>query len=103
MFAESSGSGGETRETVVARLVNDMLDKLPEFYNAYEVLNRLKEMGILNPMVIFLRQEIDRMQKVTNIDTVLSFEVRNIIPSFRLESLDIGSGQVIFDQLAPCN
>lgn len=83
--------------------MREMLDKLPEFYNGYEVLSRLKEMGILNPMVIFLRQEIDRMQKVNNIDTALSFGVRNIISHFRFKSLDISSGEDILDQLAPCH
>lgn len=46
------------------RLTREMLDKLPQNYDPFEVLNALREMGILNPMVIFLRQEIDRMQKV---------------------------------------
>lgn len=65
LFIESSGGGGETRETTVARVVNGILEKFPEFYNPYEVMGRLKEMGLINPMVIFLRQEIDRMQKVS--------------------------------------
>lgn len=41
-----------------------MLEKLPPLYDSYEVLAALRNMGILNSMVIFLRQEIDRMQKV---------------------------------------
>lgn len=32
-----------------------------------QVRERLKEMGILKPMNIFLRQEIDRMQKVSTL------------------------------------
>ena len=34
---DSSGGGGETRESVVQRLADDMLDKLPEDYIAHEV------------------------------------------------------------------
>ena len=34
---DSSGGGGETREAVVQRLADDMLDKLPENYIAHEV------------------------------------------------------------------
>lgn len=41
-----------------------MLEKVPQLYDPFEVLEKLREMGILNSMVIFLRQELDRMQKV---------------------------------------
>ena len=41
-----------------------MLDKVPKPYDPYEVVERLREMGILSSMNIFLRQEIDRMQRV---------------------------------------
>lgn len=61
---EASGGGGETREGAVARLTNDMLSKLPPNYDPFEVQERLKQMGQFNSMNIFLRQEIDRIQKV---------------------------------------
>ncbi|XP_047042441.1 dynein axonemal heavy chain 8-like [Helicoverpa zea] len=61
---ESSGGGGETREASVYRLAKEMLDKVPPNFDPHEVLDRLKFYGVLNSMVIFLRQEIDRMQKV---------------------------------------
>lgn len=41
-----------------------MLEKLPSEYNSFEVKEALQRMGALQPMNIFLRQEIDRMQKV---------------------------------------
>lgn len=34
---DSSGGGDETREAVVARLADDMLEKLPEDYSPFEV------------------------------------------------------------------
>ncbi|XP_064365601.1 dynein axonemal heavy chain 8 [Dromaius novaehollandiae] len=61
---ESVGGVGETREAIVYRLAEDMLDKLPPDYMPHEVKARLIKMGQLNSMNIFLRQEIDQMQKV---------------------------------------
>ena len=52
---------GETREDVVHRLATETLEKLPVDYMAHEVKDRLSE---LEPMNIFLRQEIDRFQIV---------------------------------------
>ncbi|XP_072136268.1 dynein axonemal heavy chain 8-like [Mobula birostris] len=61
---ESGGGGGETREAIVFKLAESMLKQLPPDYIAHEVKAHLIKMGILNSMNIFLRQEIDRMQKV---------------------------------------
>jgi dynein heavy chain len=63
---ESSGSGGETREDVVKRMCNDFLSKLPEDFVPHEVRARMKKMGAVMPMNIFLKQEIDRMQRVVS-------------------------------------
>ncbi|XP_015833540.2 dynein axonemal heavy chain 5 isoform X3 [Tribolium castaneum] len=61
---EGGSQGGETRESVVYSLAEDMLEKLPKQYNSFEVKEALQRMGALLPMNIFLRQEVDRIQKV---------------------------------------
>lgn len=42
---DSSGSGGETRESVVYSLSDDMLEKLPKDYIAHEVRLRCLKMA----------------------------------------------------------
>merc|ERR1711881_219035 len=64
---DSGGGGGETRETVVYRQAEEMLEKLPPDYVAHEVKARLIKMGVLNSLNIFLKQEIARMQKVISL------------------------------------
>ncbi|XP_071819604.1 dynein axonemal heavy chain 5-like isoform X1 [Apostichopus japonicus] len=64
---DSGGGGGETREAAVYRLADEMLEKLPADYISHEVKARLQKMGALMPLNIFLRQEIDRMQRVITV------------------------------------
>ena len=65
---ESSGSKvGETREAVVSRICGDMLGKLPREYTPNEVKEAIIKLGGLQPMNIFLRQEIDRIQKILSL------------------------------------
>uniref|UniRef100_A0AAY5K976 AAA+ ATPase domain-containing protein n=1 Tax=Esox lucius TaxID=8010 RepID=A0AAY5K976_ESOLU len=61
---DSGGGGGETREATVLKLANEMLDKLPPDYVPHEVKAHLQKMGLFQPMNIFLRQELDRMQRI---------------------------------------
>jgi dynein heavy chain len=74
---DSGGGSGETRESVVFKLADDMLNKLPPDYQPHEVRERLKLMGHLQPLNIFLRQEIDRMQRVIT-------SVRNTLTDLKL-------------------
>ena len=74
---DSSSGGGETRESVVYKQAAEMLEKLPPNYIPHEVKARLQKMGAIAPMNIFLRQEIDRMQRVITI-------VRNTLKDLRL-------------------
>lgn len=61
---QSGALGGATREQRVTIAVNEMLNKIPANYDIHETQEKLVAMGIFTPMVIFLRQEIDRMRVV---------------------------------------
>lgn len=61
---DAGAGGGETREELVYRLAQEMLEKVPEDFIGHEVKARLQKYGAVQPMNIFLRQEIDRLQKV---------------------------------------
>ena len=113
---DSSGGSGETRESRVFRIATDMLEKLPEDYKPHEVSlrimdcrycvdsvtvqvkARLQRMGILSSMTIFLRQEVDRMQRVLSLvrstlqDLQLAIEgtiIMSEVSSHRVCSLSI--------------
>nr|CAD7439194.1 unnamed protein product [Timema bartmani] len=91
---ESAIGSGETRESVVTKQTLDMLDKLPPDYDPFGVRERLKIMGHLNSMNIFLRQEIDRMQKVIKLvrvtlkDLLLAIEGTIIMNEELRDALD---------------
>ncbi|XP_034534414.1 dynein heavy chain 5, axonemal [Notolabrus celidotus] len=74
---DSGGGAGETREASVQRLASEMLEKLPPDYVPHEVKGQLQKMGPLQPMNIFLRQEVDRMQRVIS-------SVRSTLTDLRL-------------------
>ncbi|GFO43348.1 dynein heavy chain 5, axonemal [Plakobranchus ocellatus] len=61
---DSSSGGGETRESMVYKFCDDVLKRLPSDYDPFEKKACLAKLGIMEPLVIFLRQELDRMQTV---------------------------------------
>eukprot|EP00731_Ephydatia_muelleri_P018279 Em0011g319a len=93
---DSSGRAGETRESVVNRIAMDMLEKLPADYIPHEIKGRLQKMGALSSMNIFLRQELDRMQKVISVvrstlqDLQLAIEGTIIMSEVSWESSTLG-------------
>ncbi|CAF0752391.1 unnamed protein product [Didymodactylos carnosus] len=74
---DAGAGGGETREAVVYRQCDDMLSKLPEDYTPHEVRGALQKQGTLQPLNIFLKQEVDRMQRVITV-------VRNTLKDLKL-------------------
>jgi dynein heavy chain, axonemal len=91
---DSSAGAGESRESVVQRMCNEFLEKLPADFQPHEVKGRLKKMGAFNPMNIFLRQEIDRMQRVVSLvrttmsDLILAIEGTIIMNEALRDALD---------------
>uniref|UniRef100_A0A7N8XJ83 Dynein, axonemal, heavy chain 5 like n=1 Tax=Mastacembelus armatus TaxID=205130 RepID=A0A7N8XJ83_9TELE len=100
---DSGGGGGETREASVQRLANEMLEKLPPDYVPHEVKSQLQKMGSLQPMNIFLRQEVDRMQRViskvrsTLTDLKLAIDGTIIMSEDLRDALDC-----MYDARIPC-
>lgn len=61
---EGGGGGGETRESIVYQLADDMLRKLPPKYVSFEVREVLNRLGALLPMNIFFRYTIAVLYKI---------------------------------------
>ncbi|KAF5396848.1 Dynein heavy chain 8 axonemal [Paragonimus heterotremus] len=91
---DASAGSGETREDVVYRMADDMLNKMPANYVAFEVSEKLNQMGMLQPMNIFLRQELDRMQRLIGMvricltDLKLAIEGAVVMSESLREALD---------------
>jgi dynein heavy chain len=91
---DSSGGGGVSREDTVTRMCNEFLAKMPPNFVDHEVRGRLKKMGAFTAMNIFLRQEIDRMQRVisrvrtTLTDLILAIDGTIIMSEQLRDALD---------------
>ncbi|VDO02268.1 unnamed protein product [Rodentolepis nana] len=64
---DGSSGGGETRESFVSKMAEEMLSKLPSDYNPFEVKELLQQLGHLKPLHIFLRHELDCIQRVISL------------------------------------
>ncbi|XP_015430178.1 PREDICTED: dynein heavy chain 8, axonemal [Dufourea novaeangliae] len=91
---EAGVGGGESREVSVAKQAKEMLKKLPQMYDPFEVKHRLQILGATASMSIFLKQEIDRIQvviKLVNIvlkDLLLAIEGVIIMSEELRDALD---------------
>ncbi|XP_063230049.1 dynein axonemal heavy chain 8-like [Bacillus rossius redtenbacheri] len=91
---ESASGTGETRESVVNRQAEEMLSKLPSLYDPFAVRERLRIMNHLLPMNIFLKQEIERMDRVIRLvgktlrDLILAIEGTIIMSEQLRDALD---------------
>lgn len=65
-----------TKESQVREQCVSMLSRLPTPYNKYTVAERLQSMGCLKPIIIFLRQEVQRMTKLLEVSQVV---LKNLI------------------------
>ncbi|TPP62553.1 Dynein heavy chain 5 [Fasciola gigantica] len=61
---ESTSEVSTTRENIVTQVCNEMLAKLPEPIAPLKIRDRLEAIGPLQPMSIFLRHELDRLNNV---------------------------------------
>ena len=99
---DGGGGGGETREDVVYRQAEEMLGKIPEDYVPHEVRARIKKMGAQNSLNIFLKQEIDRMQKVISLVRLTLQDLKLAIDGTIIMSEDLRDAlDNIFDARVP--
>eukprot|EP01135_Chromosphaera_perkinsii_P011757 Nk52_evm3s2496 gene=Nk52_evmTU3s2496 len=70
---EMTMSGNETMESQIDKLAKQLLERLPEEFPKEDVQNRTREIGSSSPLIVFLSQEIDLVQKVlVKVKTTLS-------------------------------
>lgn len=58
---------GPTKEIQVREICQSMLSTLPPPYDPFALPDRLRALGSLKPILIFLRQEIDCISKLLNV------------------------------------
>jgi len=99
---DGGGGSGETRESVVYRQCDEMLEKMPVDYVPHEVRARIKKMGSQKSLNIFLKQEIDRMQKVITLVRMTLNDLKLAIDGTIIMSEDLTDAlDNIFDARVP--
>ena len=61
------GGGGLSREEQVDQIAADLLAKVPASFEVEDTKEKLKKLGITQPLTVFLRQEIDRLNTILNL------------------------------------
>uniref|UniRef100_A0A5K3EIA0 AAA domain-containing protein n=1 Tax=Mesocestoides corti TaxID=53468 RepID=A0A5K3EIA0_MESCO len=92
----------ETRESVVHRICTEMLKKLPPTYVGFQVADQLKALGALKPMTIFLRQEVQRMDKAIKLVLATLTDLRLAIDGTIIMNEDLRDAlDCIYDAKVP--
>eukprot|EP00698_Gefionella_okellyi_P007649 TRINITY_DN186_c0_g2_i2.p1 TRINITY_DN186_c0_g2~~TRINITY_DN186_c0_g2_i2.p1 ORF type:complete len:4464 (+),score=1326.13 TRINITY_DN186_c0_g2_i2:41-13432(+) len=55
-------SGGRTREALLSEQADEVMGKLPPVVEAEEITKKLEKLGARRPLLVVLRQEVDRLQ-----------------------------------------
>lgn len=84
--SHNESKASPSKERQVKQICQAMLDRIPSVYNKFMVIERLEALGNLRPIVIFLRQEIQRM-------TIL-LEVTHLVLSDLIQAID---GKIIMN------
>jgi len=71
------GDGGPTREEIVLEAASSFLQNMPKNFDPVDVKKCLGKLGIAQPLIVHLKQEIDRMQIIINLtrSTLQSLEL----------------------------
>jgi dynein heavy chain len=98
----SGGQGGLTREETVNRIAEEMLTKIPNDFKMDDVRESLAKMGASAPLHVFLRQEVDRLQRVMSMTRSTLKDLRLAIAgTIALNSSLIAALNALFDALVP--
>ncbi|KAG5316447.1 DYH8 protein, partial [Acromyrmex insinuator] len=93
---EAGAVGVESREVVVGRHAKEMLEKVPQLYDMFEVKERLQAMDHTAPMNIFLKQEIDRIQIIIKLIRIMLKDLLLAIEGIIIMSEDLRD---VFDNI----
>lgn len=98
------GGGGLSREAVVDKVCEDLLAKVPPLFDKEETKDRLRKLpgGPTQPLTVFLRQEIDRLNIVTKLTATTLRNLRMAIAgTIALNGDLINALNALFDARIP--